>query len=408
MKPKTIRKIILPPDSFLSMASTAYIASTGLFYFAVLPLIVGALVGFGGYSDEVAGKIASMNVLGSTFGAIAAAALMQRVSPRLMCCLGLVTMVIGDFLSGHATSAQSLYLVRLLSGVGGGMTASVALGMMAHLRNSDRGYGGFMFFQAAMAGVTFYLLPQWLPTIGIEGLFSILAAVGLLALLPLPLLSLFDTLPKKCQPYGKLLRAPKVVLALLAFVIFEIGISSCWAFVERIGINHGFDSETVGLVLSLTTVTGIIGALSVAAVCEKLGRFRSLSAGLILIISACFPMILLSDEAAFFGANLLLGFAWAFSVPLFQTILADLDIEGRVVALGVIAGLGGITLGPLAASLVIEAYGLSQLIWLVTGCIAVALILTTPTALGIDRQKKHERGSESALGSHEAPVLRSS
>jgi predicted MFS family arabinose efflux permease len=343
-------------------ARTAAIATLGavaLFPLLVLPIIVGGFVDHIGMSESQAGWATATGALGAALAAIPVALTIHHLDLRRLATAGLIVMAIADGLSIAALSipVETFFALRFLSGVGAaGVYASVVSGYAAW-DAPDRAYGFFMGVQFAVSAVGLYFLPLILPIVGIEGLYAGIAAMDLVAI------GLVTRLPTRDERKGAGSEAPlewKIVLrrtslvCLLGIGLFEAANMAHFAYSERIGVAFGLDASRIGLILGVATVVGIPGAMAVVWLGDRFGHFVPILIGLANQSAALFLLFAAGGQLTYTIAMCMLSIGWAFSLPYFQAVEAELDPGGSVVVAGSFATGMGASVGPaIAATLVL-------------------------------------------------------
>ena len=114
----------------------------------LIPLLVGGMVSDRGFSEQVAGLMASADLAGYALATFATAMLLDRCNWRSMA-LAAVPLIIAANVGTTFTYTRELFaLVRFASGLGCGVLAAIASVSLGQTDNPDRNYG--LFFAASL------------------------------------------------------------------------------------------------------------------------------------------------------------------------------------------------------------------------------------------------------------------
>lgn len=190
---------------------------------------------------------------------------------------------------------------------------------------------------------------------GAAGGFSVLALFSLASLVFVGLLPAdYGSLPKPADDSSSGLLNPAPVTALLAIFGFYLFLGSLWAFLEPLGGDAGVPPNIVGLMVSVSLVTQVLGA-AIATLIESRLPFRPVLASAGLLAAAIAIAIAVHPPALLFWAlAMLIGFVWLFVVPFQIRIAVDADASRGAALLVPAAQLFGAALGPAGASFFVE------------------------------------------------------
>ncbi len=340
---------------------TTAIATLGaicLFPLIVLPVIVGAFVDYIGMTESEAGLATAIGALGAALTAIPVALTIHHLDLKRLAYSGLIIMAITDGLSIAAVSipVEAFIALRFLSGVGAAAVYASVMSGYAAWQEPDRAYGLFMGVQFGVSAIGLYFLPVVLPMIGIEGLYAGIVSMDLVAL------GLVSRLPGKDERKGAGSEAPlewKIILrrtslvCLLGIGLFESANMAHFAYAERIGVAFEIDPGRIGAILGIATVAGIPAAFAVVWLGDRMGHLVPIA---VAAACQCLALLLLmqsSAEAVYVIAMCMLSIGWAFSLPYFQAVEAELDPGGSVVVAGGFATSLGASLGPAVAAMLV-------------------------------------------------------
>jgi MFS family permease len=155
-----------------------------------------------------------------------------------------------------------------------------------------------------------------------------------------------------------------------------MGYSGIYAFVERIGVDSGLSGQQIGLVLSLTIITGMIGALGAASLGDRYGKIKPHIAG---AVGAVITILLLNSQtnlASYSLAIIFLTLSLNFWLAYMLGAVAAIDTSGRFAVLTTAALGVGATIGPaIAGGLINGSIFLPMFIFAAAAIIAGLLVI---------------------------------
>ncbi len=366
--------------------SLAILGTVSLMQLLVLPAMVGVLVDGSAITEQQAGIAASANFFGAALIALVMAFQMQRLPLRAISFAALLFAAAADAVSAFSAHSFELFLVaRFSAGVGAGTVYVSTLAAYARSQDPDRGFGLFVTLQFIVSGLALYVLPVYSSDLGVKGMFLIIAALDLVALMfcaSLPALSATKE-QNTDHLHGivvsgsslKTLGSAAAIFGALAFGIFEAANTAQFTYVERLGVSMALGEHEIGQALLIASFVGIPGAFSVIILGNRFGHVVPIILGVGLAIIGL--LLLISAEAYldYFLGSLLLGFSWAFCLPFIQGLLAGLDRSGGVLAAGSFCTTLGSTLGPYAAATLILNKDYDRVFILAIGLFVIAALM---------------------------------
>ena len=143
-------------------------------------------------------------------------------------------------------------------------------------------------------------------------------------------------------------------MSLVALLCWFTGYSGVYAFVERIGVAGGLTGQQIGLILSLTIITGVAGAMGAAWLGDRWGAMKPHWLGM---AGTVVTVGLLSNEPgllqyslAIIALTLTLNFWLAYMLG----SVTRVDISGRYAVLTTAALGGGAMVGPAISGFVLQ------------------------------------------------------
>ena len=300
---------------------------------SAMPFLVGALINGYGFSATGSGLVGFFQVGALAVSMILISPVAHRYKPLRVSYFGAVLAAGGNLLI-YLVPAQ-LALICLLAtaiGVGYGLILAAAVAAAAGSSRPDLTYAagnsGALLLIVPMISV----LPLATLQFGTRGTFL---AIPLLIAVSAPLLfGLRRTRAGTLGPQVTATTFPAGISMLAIWSLFSFGTGAMWAFTERIGVALSLPGPTIGLVLSTSAFTGLIGT-SLAAVCgERVNRVAVLAVGVVGGGASCLLFALATNLWMFAAAAVLY---WIFTMFVYILLLgtaALLDPTGRLGTLG--------------------------------------------------------------------------
>jgi predicted MFS family arabinose efflux permease len=334
------------------------IGTIALLPLLVLPAMVGVLVDESAVSESFAGWSASLNFFGGALVAIAMSLRMHSLDLRSVARIGFALAAVADLASAFtATQPMAFLCARILGGVGAGAAYTAAVAAFARYDEVERGYGLFVTLQFIVSGLGLYVLPVYSPSFGTFGMFAMIAALDLVALLmaqQLPGPAVADRSRSERRSEIHVLLSAATLFALIGFGVFEAANTAQFTYVERLGVALGFPDQQIGTMLLVASLIGIPGAFVIVFIGDRFGRIGPLALGIGIAIGGLLLLAFFSDIfALYLVGGLMLGFSWAYCLPYIQGLTAALDPHGSAIAAAASASTVGGAAGPALAALVV-------------------------------------------------------
>lgn len=337
----------------------------------VVPFQIGAWMDGLQLSAAQSGLLGTLEIAAMSITAIVVAPLMPRWSHTKTAVTGALIAITAQAATAGVDPYFLLALARLAVGIGCGLIFAAVVAGIATSQEPDRlmGFGQAVMNLSFMA--VFVLIPYTLQWQAHRGLFFGLAALMLVSM------PLYRLLPDGGYISGHAnVAAPprnigtRVLVHFIAIVILNLGLGALWGFLERLGVQIGLSAETIGTVLSLSTIGMIAGSLFAGWLGIRLGRaVPMLVASLLCGISAL--AVMTADSLAMYASAIMLyGVAYLFVGPyIIVGIASALDTSGRLAP-----ACGGVmffsySLGIAGGGYIVDTFSYSTIGWLaLAGC----------------------------------------
>lgn len=151
---------------------------------------------------------------------------------------------------------------------------------------------------------------------------------------------------------------------LVAIMISFVGQGAVWAFLQTLGISHGFTVSDVANAMSVFAVMGIAGSLSAAALPTTVSRGLALSVALVFLWIGLYALYSPPALSWYIAGCAVGGYYWNFALSLMLGLLARVDSTGRGSVLGGTMSSAGGAVGPLLAGLLIQGSNYRSVGWM--------------------------------------------
>jgi predicted MFS family arabinose efflux permease len=323
------------PEAIVACVGMAIL---GFSLFMGMPILVGALVDDFGFSEEQVGYLASADLGGMFVASLITSLLVTRVNRRMLASAGIAAAILCNLLSLNENAFQNLLPIRFLAGTGAGLAYAIAVAVLAGSHNTARNYTFLIFGQVLTNALILYTFPHISGKWGANGIFVAYCAVfsaGLLFVLWLPRYFDANAQERISRQEGARTRFPSYLawLCLVAVFGFYFMIGAYWAYIERIGVNLGYDSEFIGLVLAIFTVFSLIGCVTAYWLSRHFGQSRPLLGALLIMAGALYLHTPGIDVIVYFIGLVAIFLLWNF-IDIYQLgTIANIDHSGRYAAL---------------------------------------------------------------------------
>ncbi|MGI9284490.1 MAG: MFS transporter [Pseudomonadales bacterium] len=346
--------------------------SSGLLSFYLLPLWSGIFSESYGLAGSQVGVLLAADMGAGTVASLLARFWIHRVRWRPVLWMSITSTAALNAFSAIATDYHALLVIRLAAGFGAATMMAFAYAALASADNPNREFSIALAAQVAVGAVLLLLSSKLLQLDGPEAVFLLAAAASMLPVL------FYRYFPHK-NPAPAVLDAPldalpgkPVSLALLAVVLFMTALTAIWVFVERLGVNQGFGHVSIGIVLSGGLAFSFAGAISPSWLVSYVSRDRLVTVGYGALLMT---LIMLSTPSViwmFALAICVYNFFYSFVMPLQSAWISSSDSSGRNAVLVPVAQGVGATLGPIAAGLAMDSFGLYSVIALSILCLLLS------------------------------------
>ena len=354
----------------------------------MLPLLVGTVTEHLGFSDNQAGYLASIDLLGIVVAAVSAPFWLNRFSRKKLASLGISLLVLGNLWSMVSSSFYELSSARFVAEVGSGIAFSLSLAVLGERQRPDRLFSLGIGSTISLAVIVFLWLPDLITQYGFATIFvthlvMALVIVFFIAWLP----SYGDSQKSTKDPLSNPVKAPykRLLICFAGFFCFTVVEGGVWSYIERIGDYHGLSSSYIGNVLAITQVVSVCASIASTALSTKYGRlFPILFGGATFLVSLY--LIQQNQSWLYLVGACMSQFAYIFTLPYLMLLCVELDPSGKYYVLTTAFKMGGFSVGPAIVASMLTGNGFIVVSWVGTVFMGSCLLLIVPLAYRLDKQ----------------------
>ena len=354
--------------------------SIGGLVYNVFPLYMGPLQDSTGFSNSQLGYIAGAFFLGTNLTGVSAYFWVRSASIMYIALATTLSLILFLLLAARLDSFILQLLITILIGAASGALYAISTTLIGATRNTPRWFGIKFTIECLAGAILLFVLPVTLiPDLGFTG---VVIGMVLMILVFSPVLAYMsrrrlpeqqEVSPVTASGAGDS-RLP-VWLALTSLLFYFIGASAIWTFLERLAANNQFDASATGMMLGITLIFAVIGSLITGVTGDRFGNLRPyLVYSIMLVIGVL--LICRTDNFILFsiGAYAFM-LAWAGADGYQFAIVADVDPDGRHIALAVPAMGIGSMIGPILAGYLYSGGSTAGLFIMLLVTISIAVFL---------------------------------
>ncbi|MET0545900.1 MAG: MFS transporter [Caulobacterales bacterium] len=344
-----------------------------------LPAQLGVLAQGYNLAPAQLSPLASLELGGFVVGTIFSSSLALADFRRWLLA-GCATVLAANLALVFFSPAVPFLLARPIAGLGAGIAFGYVLKICALSPKASQNFGILTGLMSGMMIVGFqsvaYLMAQHASDDAAANsagardvatiVFAIYAALAIVSaiifLTNLPPKAIRTETVAAAKPHG--LPEPLAMLGLIAIVIMFIGQGAIWAFLQTLGVSHGFAVGEVANAMSAFALMGIVGSFSVTALPKNVRAWTAIGLTLPILWAGFYALYAPQSIAWYVFGCAVGGFFWNFALPQILGLLARIDPTGRASILGgSMSSIGG-ALGPLIAGFLIQGTNYQPVGWM--------------------------------------------
>lgn len=295
----------------------------------------------------------------------------------MLAATGLAVMIVTSLLTAKAGGFVPLLAIRAAFGLAMGFTASTVFAAYAGRADPQRVWAIATFVNLTYAALLLALSGWIAQTFGLIGIVAVLALVALMGLVcarwipPAPLAATHAGIVEG----GWTTNRPAICGA-LALLCLYAGHTTLWSFQERMGLAVGLDRTQVGVLLGVSVLGAIAGALLSMTAGQRFGQ-RGPNALAFSGLIASALLLAMPVMAAYAAGAVIVKTAWFFGLPFILGALARLDRSGRWSSMGAALLALGSAIGP-AIGATLASHGAHMISFLAAGLYLASFLFTVP------------------------------
>ncbi len=344
-------------------AACAVSAASGLLL-NVMPALLSAAASRFSLTATQVGVVGSSFLAGFALVTATSNQWIARFNWRAVAACGAAVSVAGVAGCAFVRSYASLVAVLTAAGFGMGLIATVSTAVVAENHQPDQAFGIKLAGDVFLAVVALIALTAFTTRWGFPGIALTLAAIlGLALLCGLPGIPPHRAIAppaERLEPVRRLEGKVSFVrdwaqwIGLAALFISISGLSALWAFLSQIAPSFGVNGQTAATALTAGLVGSGLAGLAAAAVGDRFGRVKPLSAGIALVTLGIASLQWGHDEVAYIAGVLLFVGIWNFPLAYQMGMIASSDPDGRAAVLMPAAVAIGSAVGPVLGGVMLS------------------------------------------------------
>jgi predicted MFS family arabinose efflux permease len=372
-------------DQPKAILAAVIISIVGNAVFIGMPMLVGSLADTLGFDEQQLGWLASADLMGIFVASIAASLLVNRVNRQLLVYVGISVAILANFSSTIFHQFDSLFVIRIIAGLGEGMCYSVGVATLAGTHKTARNFSILLFVLVAVNAIELYTFPSISDKWGVDGIFLFFCGAFILTYFFVRWLPRSNKEASVQETDSSIYLANKTVipawipwLCLAAVACVYINVGAFWAFIERLGVDASLSDDFISNTLALGTLFTLSGCAIATWMGNKYGQSKPLIAAFALMTAILFLLAFKVTPVSYVVAATVFNFCWLF-IDVFQLgTIGNIDHSGKYAAL--VPGAQGFTqsISPAVAGYILsEGYGYAGVMMLcAVGTISAMVIYT--------------------------------
>lgn len=367
--------IQVTPKIYLAIIIGSCVAYSGLY---TMPLWIGALTDHLRFDPAISGYMGSLELSMAAMASIWVSGKITSYSATKLAFWGAFLILMASLTSALSTSVLLLFLSRGLAGIGEGILLANLNVTISRTKKPDRLFALSQTVIALFGIFIFTVAPLLMMDYGPAGIFGLVVVAAVMALLTVgffPTQSSIASQENTKESKGDIFSS----LPLLALGILFIGCQGGWAYLERMGVAKGYDTQEIGQHIMVGLMISLLGPLAANRFSVYFDHRSAIMLGL--VISGIAVLMASQNISADFYrvSTVIFPFATLFIVTSFLGYLAQLDSSGKLVGSApAFINLGG-ALGPALMGMMLTLGGYSLIGGVVVASYILAIgLLSTP------------------------------
>ncbi len=360
---------VSPYDDWRSIAISLYMTLVGYGVLVAIPVISSARVELLNLTEVEVGRLSGTDLGGLAAGAIIASLFIAKTNRRFLVFFGAALAILANALCMLYSEYAPLLYLRTLAGIGSGIYTSIAVANLGATAKPARAYNLMLFAFAFSQALELQILPQ----LSMDSIYFVFIACYLIGLLGMPWIPArtndkrldveIDVEENGVSHRLEHRQVPSYIvwLCLLAIFLTYVNIGGYWTYIDLAASDAKIADELIGRLLVWGSLCSVLGCLLATLISNRFGLARPLLAALLAMVGAVAILSIGVDKAKLMLSLLSFNLLWIFIDVYQMAFIANADHSGTFSSLILSAqGLGQIAGPNIAASMIAESFGYSQ------------------------------------------------
>ena len=318
------------------------------------------------------GTIATLELFSISIVSIIISRNTHRINRRLVFICAAIIIAIGHSLTIYAPDLNTVFIARIISGIGSGAIVATIMATIAKAQNAQMTFALLNSGVGAAGVILSLVIPRIIATNGMDGAYFVHLIFSLLAFLFILLLSFEKDSAEESttfKPYkGK---HGWIAMFGVAFAFFAHG--GLLTFSERIGADLSISVISMGNVFAVGGLLTIVGPLIAGIIGGKFGSMKPSILFLALMVIVSFFVANAWSSSIFFIFVPIFGLLPIMWTPFFLGGMANLDPSGRIAAAHPAFVTMGGAIGPMIMGYISDYGGFSLVGWVAMLTILISI-----------------------------------
>ena len=367
------------------------LAKSAVATFSIAPFLIGSYIDHLHLSVAEASRTLSVEIFALAISNACAFFWIHKVSCRQWAQRFLLMLIVLNIACIYAPNNEILLVIRALIGAAEGALLALGFGLLGVTQRPNRNFGLYFAISLSVGAINIRILPVFIETAGVTGLYANLSLYGIIALLGTAWIrkgrirddNATAALGSGTQPSQMTagIAIVPLVLLMLANYVYFIGQGGVWSFLERLGAQYEIGLSDIATALSYSLIAGVAGGATAGWLDLKIGRIVPMLAAIAFAITSIIILLIKPTAANFTIAAILFNFGNNMGHPYVLGFAAQMDKTSRLTVLSSALHTGGQATGPIIAGLIVTAANYTSVLWLGIASFSLTIALLLPVAL---------------------------
>ncbi|MCB1661193.1 MAG: hypothetical protein H6995_14310 [Pseudomonadales bacterium] len=378
-------------DDWRTIIASILFSKTAVAPFAIAPFLIGGYIDHLGLSTAQASQTLSVEIFALAISNALAFFWISRAACRVWAQRLLFTLIALNISCIYTPGFEVLLVQRALVGAAEGSLLALGFGLLGNTRRPNRNFGLYFAVSLSVGAINIQILPLFLDTAGVTGLFINLSLYAVISLagsvwaqkVSISEVNLTEEDAKRATTTSAGINFPLLPLGflLLANYVYFIGQGGVWSFLERLGLQQQLELTGIANALAISLFAGVAGGFTASWLDLKLGRIIPLLLAIAFAVASIFILWWTQGVVAFTLAACLFNYGNNLGHPYVLGFAAKIDKSARLTVLSGALHTGGQATGPLVAGMLVVSPDFTNVLWLGLGAFLMTVVLFVPVAV---------------------------